>query len=86
MALVITQGSTGDSGSAGAAGPSQVIASGKFGSCKVDVFVTEGGGVDAWVYTFDAPGAVALQSVAGTTVSAAIRGSLDDGSIDVAIA
>lgn len=86
MALVITAGSTGDNGSGTAAGPSQVVASGKFGDCKVDVLVSEGGGIAAWVYTFDAPGAISLQSVAGTTVSAVIRGAADNGVIDVAIA
>jgi hypothetical protein len=85
MALVISAGGAGDTGSAVAAGPAEVIGSGDFGSGTVDVFVDRDGGRPAWVHTLMAPGAVALQSASGTKIAVEIQGGNAETSIDVTV-
>lgn len=74
MSAIISNGSEGDTGSHVATGVTEVIASGQFGGGTVEVLVSADGQAYAPAYTFMSPGAVSLQSAAGTTVQATVIG------------
>lgn len=83
MALVITAG-TPATATATAGGVSEVIASGDFGGNIVQILVNQSGADPAPAYTFKSPGAISLQTVSGTEITAQIIGG-NTNTIDVSV-
>lgn len=82
MALIFSSGTSGTTGSHTATGPTQVIVGGTFGQNKLEVLVTADVAAEAPVANFSAPGAITLQTAAGTTIDFNVVGS-DTSEINV---
>lgn len=88
MALIITGGTSGASGSAATTKTdgSFVICSGAFGSCVVEILANDGLGQQAPVCTFMAPGCKEIPVGDGITVTARIVGATSPvADIDVSL-
>ena len=74
MAAIITNGTTGATGTHTATGVTQVIASGAFKAGSVQVELKADSLDYAPVYTFSSPGAISLQTASGSTVQVTVVG------------
>jgi hypothetical protein len=83
MALIVSNGKVGDSGTHVALGVTEIIASGAFGKNRIVISVDADLGDEAPVHTFAAPGAISLQTAADTSITATIVGSDAGSLIDV---
>jgi hypothetical protein len=84
MALVINASDVAVSTPVAASGVTEVVASGDFAGATVSIQVSASAGAYAPVHTFFSPGAVSLQTAAGTLIRASVTGG-NTPSIDVAV-
>lgn len=74
MAALITAGDAGATGTHAATGTTEVIASGTFAGNSVQLTAYSDAQPEAPIHTFSGPGAVLIQSKAGTSIVATVVG------------